>query len=161
MSTMGTTYFDEGQIDINEAKEVVTNEFIIKASLLSVRLKKEYVTDNQDVDAQTATVKSLDFKTPFTLTATSSTTIRAFLTHFDTFFNRDGKPTTKEVDIDQFKDDEYERTVSAVEKDISFTTGPRGQATHWKQVAFLLRTPINVEKGQLALTRYIRTCTCY
>jgi hypothetical protein len=30
MSTMGTTYFDEGQIDINEAKEVVTNEFIIK-----------------------------------------------------------------------------------------------------------------------------------
>ena len=46
MSTMGTTYFDEGQIDINEDKEVVTNEFIIKASLLSVRLKKEYVTDN-------------------------------------------------------------------------------------------------------------------
>jgi protein arginine N-methyltransferase 3 len=30
MSTMGTSYFDEGQIDINEAKEVVTNEFIIK-----------------------------------------------------------------------------------------------------------------------------------
>jgi protein arginine N-methyltransferase 3 len=27
---MGTSYFDEGQIDINEAKEVVTNEFIIK-----------------------------------------------------------------------------------------------------------------------------------
>ena len=30
MSTMGTSYFDEGQIDINEAKEIVTNEFIIK-----------------------------------------------------------------------------------------------------------------------------------
>jgi len=30
MSTMGTSYFDEGQIDINEAKEVVTNGFIIK-----------------------------------------------------------------------------------------------------------------------------------
>lgn len=27
---MGTSYFDEGQIDINEEKEVVTNEFIIK-----------------------------------------------------------------------------------------------------------------------------------
>ena len=108
---------------------------------------KGQVTDSQDVDAQTATVKSLDFKTPFTLTATTSTTIRAFLTHFDTFFNRDGKPTTEAVDIDQFKHDEYESPVSAVEKDISFTTGPRGQATHWKQVAFLLRTPIEVQKG--------------
>lgn len=132
MSTMGTSYFDEGQIDINEASEVVTNEFIIK-----------------DVDAQTATVKSLDFKTPFTLTATTSTTVRAFLTHFDTFFNRDSKPTAEEVDIDQFKHDEYESPVSAVEKNISFTTGPRGQATHWKQVAFLLRTPIEVQKGDV------------
>ena len=33
MSTMGTSYFDEGQIDINEAKEVVTNEFIIKVCI--------------------------------------------------------------------------------------------------------------------------------
>jgi hypothetical protein len=33
MSTMGTSYFDEGQIDINEASEVVTNEFIIKVCI--------------------------------------------------------------------------------------------------------------------------------
>lgn len=71
------------------------------------------------------------------------------MTHFDTFFNRDGRPTSKEVDIDTFKHDEYESPVSAVEKDISFTTGPRGQATHWKQVAFLLRTPITVQKGKV------------
>jgi protein arginine N-methyltransferase 3 len=113
------------------------------------------VTDFQDVDAQTATVRSLDFKTPFTLTATTSTAVRAFLTHFDTFFNRDGKPTSEDVDIDQFKHDEYEYPVSAVEKNISFTTGPRGQATHWKQVAFLLRTPIEVQKGSSGVLIYV------
>jgi protein arginine N-methyltransferase 3 len=131
MSTMNSSYFGEGLIDVNSAKEIVTNEHIIK-----------------DVDAQTATVKSLDFKTPFELTITETTTIRAFLTHFDTFFSRDGKPTDREVDIAQFKEDEYERSVEPVESDISFTTGPRGQATHWKQVAFLIPTPISVQKGE-------------
>jgi protein arginine N-methyltransferase 3 len=101
------------------------------------------------VDAQTATVKSLDFKTPFTLNVTEDTTIRAFLTHFDTFFSRDGKPTDRKVDIAHFDDDEYERSVSPVDQEISFTTGPRGQPTHWKQVAFLIRTPIQVKKGRL------------
>jgi hypothetical protein len=104
--------------------------------------------DKKDVDAQTATVKSLDFKTPFTLKATESTTIRAFLTHFDTFFSRDGKPTDREVDIVKFENDEFERSVSPVEQEISFTTGPRGQATHWKQVAFLIHKPIKVQQGQ-------------
>lgn len=131
MSTMNSSYFGEGLIDVNNAKEIVTNEYIIK-----------------DVDAQTATVKSLDFRTPFELTITETTSIRAFLTHFDTFFSRDGRPTDREVDIAQFKDDEYEQSVSPVDSDISFTTGPRGQATHWKQVAFLIPSPIRVEKGK-------------
>jgi protein arginine N-methyltransferase 3 len=131
MSTMNSTYFGEGLIDVQEAKEIVTNEFIIK-----------------DVDAQTATVKSLDFKTAFELKITEPTTIRAFLTHFDTFFSRDGKPTDREVDIAHFDADEYERSVSPTDAEISFTTGPRGQATHWKQVAFLIPSPINVEKGK-------------
>jgi protein arginine N-methyltransferase 3 len=30
MSTMNTTYFDDGLIDVNEAKEIVTNECVIK-----------------------------------------------------------------------------------------------------------------------------------
>jgi len=34
MSTMSTTYFDDGLIDVNEAKEIVTNECIIKVSPL-------------------------------------------------------------------------------------------------------------------------------
>ena len=34
MSTMNTTYFDDGLIDVNEAKEIVTNECIIKVSPL-------------------------------------------------------------------------------------------------------------------------------
>ena len=39
MSTMGTSYFDEGQIDINEAKEVFTNEFIIKVCAPHISLR--------------------------------------------------------------------------------------------------------------------------
>jgi len=31
---------------------------------------------------------------------------------------------------------------------VSFTTGPSGQETHWKQVVFLLREPIVLEPGQ-------------
>lgn len=103
----------------------------------------------QDVDAQTATVKSLDFSTPFTLTVTEdSTTIRAFLTHFDTFFSRDGKPTSRPVDITKFDEDDFEKPVGPVEHEISFTTGPRGQPTHWKQVGFLIPEPIHAKKGQ-------------
>jgi hypothetical protein len=34
MATMNSTYFDEGQIDLNEAKEIVTNEFIIKVCIV-------------------------------------------------------------------------------------------------------------------------------
>ncbi|KAK0553497.1 hypothetical protein OC846_000875 [Tilletia horrida] len=30
---------------------------------------------------------------------------------------------------------------------VSFTTGPAGKETHWKQTAFLLKDPIEVEKG--------------
>ena len=69
------------------------------------------------------------------------------MTHFDTFFSRDGEPTDREVDILKFENDEYERSVSPVDQEISFTTGPTGQATHWKQVAFLIHTPIQVNKG--------------
>lgn len=32
---------------------------------------------------------------------------------------------------------------------VSFTTGPQGKATHWKQVVFLLREPITLKPGQL------------
>jgi protein arginine N-methyltransferase 3 len=33
-------------------------------------------------------------------------------------------------------------------KEVSFTTGPRGKATHWKQVAFMLKEPIEVPVGE-------------
>jgi protein arginine N-methyltransferase 3 len=33
-------------------------------------------------------------------------------------------------------------------KEVSFTTGPRGKATHWKQVAFMLKEPVEVPAGE-------------
>ena len=34
--------------------------------------------------------------------------------------------------------------------DVSFTTGPRGKPTHWKQVVFMLKQPISLEQGKFA-----------
>lgn len=106
--------------------------------------------DEQDVDAQTATVRSLDFKTSFKLNITENSTIRAFLTHFDTFFSRDGRPTSRPVDISHYEDDEFEKTVEPTDAEVSFTTGPRGQSTHWKQVGFLIPEAIVAQKGKSA-----------
>ena len=151
MSVMNKTYFGEGLIDVMDAKEVVTDEYIIKVRLASNSFpdpSRPVVDSLQDVDAQTATVKSLDFKTSFTLNVLEKSTIRAFLTHFDTFFSRDGKPTDRPVDITKFDENDFEKDVQPVQEEVSFTTGPRGQATHWKQVGFLIPEPIHAEKGE-------------
>ena len=31
---------------------------------------------------------------------------------------------------------------------MSFTTGPKGKETHWKQVSFLLDKPIEIKQGE-------------
>ncbi|ODN78581.1 hypothetical protein L202_04189 [Cryptococcus amylolentus CBS 6039] len=145
LSTMGGISFDEGLIEVVDAEEIVTTESIVR-----------------DINSHDATIKSLDFHSPFTLKSTSgkTETVRAFLTHFDTFFSpRSGAeshyPTSHSVSIGQFGDDEYLKPVEPVVPSsaeagvaVSFTTGPRGKYTHWKQVAFLLREPIQLAQGE-------------
>lgn len=114
----------------------------------------------QDINTHSATPKSLDFHSAFTLTAKESTTIRAFLTHFDTFFSPHGGAEKSqfvpeiEVTLHRHAADEFESAVASVsgdvegELDVSFTTGPKGVETHWRQVVFLLKEPMDVQAGE-------------
>nr|ODN91066.1 protein arginine N-methyltransferase 3 [Cryptococcus depauperatus CBS 7841] len=141
LSVMSSVYFDEGLTEVVDKEEVITTESIVR-----------------DINSHSATVKSLDFSSPFCLRAISpfSTTVRAFLTHFDTFFspisgNASHFSPEESVHVRPFRDDEYTRTVKPLppppEKsgvEISFTTGPHGKCTHWKQVVFLLHEPVEL-----------------
>ncbi|WVR08113.1 hypothetical protein IAU60_005159 [Kwoniella sp. DSM 27419] len=142
LSTMQGPCFGEGLTEVVDKEEVVTTEAIVR-----------------DINSHNATVKSLDFHSSFTLEATHSaeTTVRAFLTHFDTFFSpRSGDashvPPTEDVEILPFGDDEFQAPIEPLTSgdggaQVSFTTGPRGKYTHWKQVVFLLREPITLHPG--------------
>ena len=66
------------------------------------------------------------------------------------------------MEILPFGDDEFEKPVKALEdgSTVSFTTGPRGKMTHWKQVVFLLKEHIELGPGGfLILASRIRLTT--
>jgi protein arginine N-methyltransferase 3 len=149
MSVMDSVYYKDGIVEAVDAKEVVSTDCIVKVS------SHDPAFLIQDVDAHRATVKSLDFVAPFTLECTG-TLIRAFLTHFDTFFSPDSDRPIKpdeQVDIKPVDQDHTSdiKVSDANEsgRQISFTTGPRGTITHWKQVVFLLQEPVSVRPGTL------------
>jgi protein arginine N-methyltransferase 3 len=113
---------------------------------------------SQDINTHTATVDSLEFQSEFTLSLASeaaSRPIRAFTTWFDTFFAADsGRQASPEepVQIHRFDDNAYAQPVEVPQQPqtlLSFTTGPRGKITHWKQVSFMLRNPATLERGEL------------
>jgi hypothetical protein len=127
---------------------------------------------DQDIDTNRVTVPELDFKSPFVLEPVSTsdsspTKMRAFLTWFDTFFSPDAShegqaPLERDTQYVKYEEDAYRRDVPVVSaketgnegegqkkgKEVSFTTGPRGKATHWKQVAFMLKEPVEVPVGE-------------
>ena len=57
-----------------------------------------------------------------------------------------------DVDIVKYGMTEYDQEVEAGKSTsgtpISFTTGPRGTETHWRQVVFLLRESITIRSGK-------------
>lgn len=127
---------------------------------------------DQDIDTNRVTVPELDFKSPFVLNPVSTsdsspTKMRAFLTWFDTFFSPDASiagqaPLGRDTQYVKYEEDAYRRDVPVVSakktgnegegqkkgKEVSFTTGPRGKPTHWKQVAFMLKEPVEVPVGE-------------
>ena len=98
----------------------------------------------QDILTQTVTVPELSFTTPFVLTASKSTTVHAFLGHFDTFFTTDGRLVPSAgtgVPLNA------QPPAALGQSEVFFTTGPQDTPTHWKQTAFILREPVAVESG--------------
>lgn len=154
-SAMTTPYYGEGLVEVVDKEEVVTGDCIVR-----------------DINSHSATVAQLEFNAPFTLVATSgkTETVRAFLTHFDTFFSpiageAGHVPPSQNVHIHEFADDLTEKTVEPVNNAeanlVSFTTGPRGQPTHWKQVSFLLREPFELKPDQTVKGRfYCKKASC-
>jgi protein arginine N-methyltransferase 3 len=129
----------------------------------------------KDINSHSATPQSLDFHSAFTLLPQPSapstpTEIKAFLTHFDTFFSP--QPGTaghvapgEDVEILPFGDDEFGSEVMPLSTgagagakgegcQVSFTTGPRGKMTHWKQVVFLLRESVVMRSGTFGPTMW-------
>jgi len=75
------------------------------------------------IDTNTVKKEELDFKAPFRLVATRDDYCHALVAYFDIDFAR-------------------------CHKKISFTTGPGGQYTHWKQTVFYLNDVLYIKKGE-------------
>lgn len=103
---------------------------------------------------QTVTVPELDFETTFHLTADASSTIHAFLGHFDTFFTNDGRL------IDSLKVRSKDDMSSG---EVRFGTGSKEGATHWKQTLFVLKHPEQVKSGMFPslFSLFLQIDVCY
>lgn len=114
------------------------------------------------------------------------TKMRAFLTWFDTFFSPDASTAGqaalgRDTQYVVYDEDAYRRPVGVRKqktdelaiggegeglnggnggKEISFTTGPRGKATHWKQVAFMLKEPVEVPAGESRISELRKRRPC-
>ncbi|GAA5986806.1 hypothetical protein JCM5350_005245 [Sporobolomyces pararoseus] len=130
MSCMKEGIEDEAIIEVYDNGEVVSGEQSIT-----------------DILTGTTSIAALSFTSPFKLpinrspsSSPSSTTflLHSFLAHFDTYFTASARLADSSLRKDSVKNDEGE---------IFFTTGAWDTPTHWKQTAFLLKEPIEVEIG--------------
>ncbi|GAA6033815.1 hypothetical protein JCM8097_000355 [Rhodosporidiobolus ruineniae] len=130
MTAMKDKIEDEAIIEVQDDGEVVSNEVSVA-----------------DIFTQTATIASLEFSSPFSLSVTrapasspnaSTFTLHALVAHFDTYFTSEPRLADSSLRKESVKADEGE---------VFFTTGAHDTATHWKQTMFLLKKPIEVEIG--------------
>lgn len=96
----------EPLVDTVDAKAVVTNAHAFK-----------------HIDILTVQKEDLDFKVPFTLTATRNDFIHAFISWFDISFDACHKP-------------------------VNFSTAPYAQYTHWKQTVFYTKDAMTIRKDE-------------
>lgn len=127
---------------------------------------------------QTMSAKQPSFVAPFSLQIEKTCSIQAFASWFDTWFTPDGQPSPpaetrdmtggekleglppvtiqcpEEKDVrglDLQKDTIIPRETDTKEskgETISFTTGPQGLETHWRQTVFVLKEPMEVIEGE-------------
>lgn len=161
MQAMKTGLVDEVWTDTLDANQIVTD-----------------VQTIFELPLQTMTAKQPSFVAPFSLRVDKATSIRAFVSWFDTWFTPDGLPVPSEGRKDMLGGQLLDGLPEVItkcpeEKDIrgldltkgsivskatdmneangetvSFTTGPKGIETHWKQTLFVLKEPLEVEKGE-------------
>lgn len=73
--------------------------------------------------------------------------MHAFLAYFDTFFTPSGASHDGPVSLERFDETLKIDGRPGDKNDVSFTTGPKGVPTHWKQTLFILNKPIDVTTG--------------
>ncbi|KAF0524841.1 S-adenosyl-L-methionine-dependent methyltransferase [Gigaspora margarita] len=100
----------------------------------------------KEIPLHTIRKSQLNFTSPFTLEISRDGTVHGFLGYFDTWFTRDGHC----ISLTQNVNDKIDGVTS-------FTTGPQGGITHWRQTIFLLEHGIHVKKG----TMIIGTIDCH
>ncbi|OWR54302.1 putative arginine n-methyltransferase [Danaus plexippus plexippus] len=77
----------------------------------------------KDIDLYTCNTNVVNFTSPFKLTVTNDGAITSLVGYFDTIFD--------------------------LPNSVSFTTGPHGTPTHWKQTVFYFRDCKEVKKGDI------------
>lgn len=99
---------------------------VLKEAIVEVCNNEHVLTDEQviaEFDVKTVNYKCPNFLFDFELNVKKSGKITAFVGYFDTFFDLPEK--------------------------VHFTTGCHSQSTHWKQVLFYIRKPVEVAAGQV------------
>ncbi|XP_034243768.1 protein arginine N-methyltransferase 1 isoform X1 [Thrips palmi] len=101
---------------------------VLKEPFVEVVPKSAIATSSHtlvELDLMTCSTRDYShISSPFKLEALRDTSITALAGYFDTFFD-------------------------LPEENVSFTTGPHGEPTHWKQTIFYLKDPISVKKGDV------------
>ena len=161
MSPTNSDFPKEGVIEVVPAQEVVTDSFVLKVSCYERRSERLADLTNQDIDTHEATLRSLDFKSDFTIQASADCTIRAFCVFFDVIFDtsRDGegekttgRPVPQATVAPQALAAEIIPDPSP--NPVYFTTGPDGTPTHWQQVSFWVDPPVTLQKNEVIEGRF-------
>lgn len=152
MQAMKDKIEDEAIIEVVDDGEVVSNEVSIAVSTLTFPQSWALgllirISSSQDIYTQTATIASLSFSSPFSLTITrapasspntTTFTLHALLAHFDTYFT--SAPRLADSSL-------REQSVKSDEGEVFFTTGAWDTPTHWKQTMLVLAQPLEVAIG--------------
>ncbi|KAJ1720404.1 hypothetical protein LPJ53_004955 [Coemansia erecta] len=119
------------------------------------------------IDHGTATAASLDFASDFAIEATRDAQLHALLGYFDVAFSRtQDAPGPGDAQLAASVYGGTGDSTHAVPEPASlwhhpespmagFTTGPHGEATHWKQTIFVLDEPIDARCGDMIRGRFV------